>query len=221
MKYLFPLAFIGILCGSLILPSCYPNYGLTTTDYRTIVTVYDTAANFDQLRTYYLIDSVFHVKEDGDRDTITRQYDQRLLDAIDANYRSYGWTRITDTAGSVVPATLVRVSVTTDVTSGTYWQWWYPWYPSYGGGWWGYPGWGWGWYYPPGYWGTYSYSTGSLIVQQDLITPPADPSDSVQLRPIWIAASNGLLTSSESSNVQIISYEIRQMFDQSPYLSLK
>lgn len=68
--------------------------------------------------------------------------------------------------------------------------------------------------------GTYSYTTGSVFVQQDLINVPEDPTDSLELQPIWIGSSNGLLTSKTSSNLDIIAFEIRQMFTQSPYLAV-
>lgn len=217
MKYLIPLVVIAIL-----LPSCYPSYGLSTTDYRTVVTIYDTAADFSELRTFYIVDSIFHIGADEGRETISRDYDEEIINYIASNFTSYGWKQITDTAGSEVPATLVKVSATSETTWGQYWNYWYPWYPGYGGGWWGYPGWGWGGYYPP-YWGgggVYSYSTGSLLVELDKITLPANDQDSLDLDPIWIGTSNGLLSSSKSSNVDIISFEIRQMFTQSPYLNI-
>ena len=221
MKYIITLLAIAVL-----LPACYPNYGLTTTDYRTVVTLYekdvfDDPAVKGELSSYYLIDSVFHVLNEGEEDTISRKYDQELLDYVASNFNSLNWQRITDTAGGVIPSTVVRVSVSSATTMGYYFNWWGGWYPGWGGGWWGYPGWGWGWY--PPYWGSggvYSYTTGSVFVQQDLITEPSNPSDSLELRPIWLGSSNGLLTSTTSSNLDILAYEIRQMFTQSPYLAV-
>lgn len=222
MKYLIPLLLVVLL-----VPSCYPDYSLTTEDYRTVVTLYDqemydTPENKAQLTSFYLIDSVFHVLNEGEEDTITRKYDRQLLDYVASNFRSLNWQQVTDTAGGVIPSTAVRVSVSSSTTIGYYFNYWGGWYPWYGGGWWGYPGWGWGGYYPP-YWGsggTYSYTTGSVFVQQDLITLPANPADSVDLKPIWVGSSNGLLSSSTKSNLDILAYEIRQMFTQSPYLAI-
>ena len=167
MKYLIPTLLVGLVASAVFLPSCYPTYGLTTTDYRTVVTVYDTAQDFNELQTFYLIDSVFHIVDEDEKDTITRKYDEEVIAFVASNYQSLGWTRITDTLGNEVPSTVVRISVTGSVNSGGYWNWWGGWYPGWGwGGWWGYPGWGWGGYYPP-YWTSYEYTTGSLIVQQD------------------------------------------------------
>ena len=190
-----------------------------------VITLYDTAtydnpAERAELGTYFLIDSVFHLLDEGQRDTITRKYDDELIDFVASNFNSMNWKRITDTAGGVVPSTLVRITVSTATTSGVYWNWWGGWYPWYGGGWWGYPGWGWGGYYPP-YWGGgsyYEYSTGSVIVHQDRVHVPANPTDSLELSPIWIGTSNGLLATGTSANLEIIATEMRQMFSQSPYL---
>ncbi len=222
MRVLIPLVLLAAL-----IPACYPDYGLTTSDYRTVVTVYDTAVYNNptekaELSTYFLIDSVFHILEEGSKDSISRKYDQRILDGIAANFNSLGWTRITDTAGSNIPTTLVRVSATKNTNSSYYWSWWGGYYPWYGGGWWGYPGWGYPGYYPP-YWGSggyYEYSTGSVIVEQDRVILPSNPTDSLELKPIWIGSSNGLLSGTEKTDVNRVSFEIRQMFTQSPYLVL-
>ncbi len=205
---------------SIGLAACVPDYGLTTEDYRTIVTVYDTAKDYNQLGSFYLIDSVFHILNDGEDDDISRAYDQRILNAFASQLTARGWRQITDTAGGDIPKALLRVSVTSSVTIGYYYNYWYGWYGGWYGGWWGYPGYGWGWYYPPGYWGSYSYTTGSMIAELDEIVPPPTPGDSAELRPVWLASSNGLLSSSEGTNVTIITNAITQMFTQSPYLVL-
>lgn len=200
------------------LVSCVPDYGLTIEDYRTIATLYDTAQDYNKLGSFFLIDSVYHILKDGEKDNISRTYDQRILKAFASQMEARGWTRITDTAGNNIPKTLMRVSVTSSVTVGYYYDYWYGWYGGWYGGWWGYPG--GGWYYPPGYWNTYSYTTGSLITELDEIVLPANQGDSINLRPVWIGSSNGLLSSSEGTNVTIITNAISQMFNQSPYLVL-
>lgn len=206
--------FIVLLSAcAVLLTSCYTDYGLTTEDYRTVVTIYDTTAGaFDGLQTFYLVDSVFHILGDSTKlDDIPRAYDQALLDGIAANFVSMGWVQVTDTNGAL-PHTTVRVSALQNVTIGYYYNYWY--YPWYGYGW-GY----WGWYYPPYYpsGSYYSYTTGSVIVEMDRVTQ-RENNDTLQMRALWIGSSNGLLSSSEASNVQYISAGVRQMFDQSPYL---
>ncbi len=216
-----------VITAILLLPSCFPDYGLDVDDYRAVFTQYDTAT-FDnpavkaELRSFYLIDSVFHVLDGNSSDTITRAYDHRLLDFVATNFRSLNWAQITDTVGGVVPTTIVRVSVSSQTNIGYYLNNWNTWDPYWGGGWWGYPGWGWGGWYPP-YWGgggRYTYATGSLFIQQDRIIPPATPSDTAALHPIWLGTSNGLLTNDQQSNINMLSVELRQMFTQSPYLAL-
>ncbi|MBI2794818.1 MAG: DUF4136 domain-containing protein [Ignavibacteria bacterium] len=212
MKYIIPtLHALGIVA------SCKPDYRTSVEDYRTVVTIYDTSQNFNDLRTYYLFDTVHHLVDSSvvTIDEITRKYDQRLLSGVAGLLDSYGWVRITDTVGAP-PATTVRITA----SSSTTWGYYYSWYPWYGyGGWWGYPGWGYPYY--PAYGGyTYSYSTGSLFLQMDGVQLPSTAADSLQLRPLWIGSSNGLLSSSEADNAAIISNAVQQMFRQSPYLVL-
>jgi hypothetical protein len=194
--------------------SCVPDYGLGVADYRTVVTLRDSSTDFTTYRTYFLRDSVFHILMDGDDDDITRKYDQRLIDGVAGNLAAYGWIRVYDSTQGL-PDAVVKISVTRNITSGYYWDYWYGgWYPWYG--------WGWGWYYPyypPGSWNTYSYSTGSLIVEMDKIKRRAT-SDTLDLQPIWIGSSNGLLSGGEQTDVQLISQGARQMFTQSPYLNV-
>lgn len=220
-SYLLPL--IAVAC---LLPSCFSDYGLDVEDYRSVLTQYDLATYDNetakaQLRSFYLVDSVFHVIDPQSRDTITRAYDQRLLEFVASNFRSLNWTQITDTVGGNVPSTIVRVSVSSKTNIGYYLNSWNSWDPYWGGGWWGYPGWGWGGWYPP-YWsgGRYTYSTGSLFIQQDRVVIPEQAQDTVALHPIWLGTSNGLLTNDEQSNINMLSMELRQMFTQSPYLAL-
>ncbi|GEM_PF-1156475 len=218
---------IPVVITMMVLPSCFPDYGLDVEDYRAVFTQYDTAvydnpAAKAELRSFYLVDSVFHVIDPNSKDTITRAYDRQLLSFVASNFRSLNWTQITDTAGGVEPSTIIRVSVSTQTNIGYYLNSWNTWDPYWGGGWWGYPGWGWGGWYPP-YWGgsgRYTYATGSLFVQQDRIVPASNPSDTAALHPIWLGTSNGLLTSDQQSNINMLSVELRQMFTQSPYLAL-
>ena len=98
MRFIVPIIAATLILLASVLPSCYPTYGLETTDYRTVLTIYDTSANFNELRTYYLVDSVFHILETGIKDDITRKYDDELLSKVASNFDTYGWTRITDTA---------------------------------------------------------------------------------------------------------------------------
>jgi len=212
MKYIIPACLALV-----VLSSCYPDYGLTVNDYRTVITLYDTAQNFNELKTYFLLDTVFHLVDEGADDDITRKYDDRILKGVAAQFDSYGWTRSFDTTAGGVPDCIVRVTASTSTNYQYYWYG-YPWYGY--GGWWGYPGWGYP-YYPPYYGGAYySYSTGSVFVELDKIVEPVVPTDSLGLKPIWFASSNGLLGSAEQENVTIISGAMQQMFRQSPYLIL-
>ncbi len=201
-----------IATSAILLTSCYSDYGLTTEDYRTVVTIRDTADGmFDNLKTFYIIDTVYHVLGDSTAlDDITRAYDAKLIAGVAANFVAMGWDQVTDTTGAP-PHTVVRISALKNITVGYYYNYWYPYYG------WGY---GWGWYYPPYYpsGSYYTYSTGSVLVELDKVELPALPSDSSRMRAIWIGSSNGLLSSTQSNNIPMIADGVRQMFTQSPYL---
>ncbi|RPI69696.1 MAG: hypothetical protein EHM43_00820, partial [Ignavibacteriae bacterium] len=119
-KYLIMFSACAVL-----LTSCFTDYGLTTSDYRTVVTFYDTTTgSFDGLRTYYLFDTVFHILDDTSAvDDIPRGQDQRLLDGVAANFNSMGWQRVTDTTAGL-PQTIVRVSALKNVTIAQYTNFW-------------------------------------------------------------------------------------------------
>jgi hypothetical protein len=104
------------------------------------------------------------------------------------------------------------VAVTTSTTvvvggGGCGWWGWYPWYPGYGcGG-----------YYPWCCSYAYSYKTGTVIL--DMVEAlPDDGEEEVEYLGMWSAALNGVVSSSESSNVRRVLAGISTAFAQSPYL---
>lgn len=196
---------VALLAVSLLL-SCYPGDELTVSDTDTVVTIFDQEADFSAQTTYAMDDTVMHLVEDGDRDDISRAYDDEILAQIVANMDALGYTRIADPAAADVNL-LVGVSVR-DYTGyayyGGYWGYWYGYYP---------PGWGWYPYYPGGGY-TYSYSIGTIFVL--MTNPPALDANGKPSAPIWIAALNGLADA--GTTVTRIENGIDQAFAQSQYL---
>ena len=90
-----------------------------------------------------------------------------------------------------------------------YWWWYYPYYwtPGYWGDW-------LGWHYP--YRVYYGYTAGSLLIE--MLDLEADQQSGKKLPVIWDSYIGGLLTSSESLNLQRTVDAVEQAFDQSPYL---
>lgn len=200
--------------------SCYPGGLEYYSDTDIVVTDFDEGFDFTPNKLYFMPDSINHVVEDGKEDEVDRQYDDAILDLVETNLDLAGYTRLVnpsipdsvlvDSANVVVG--LVAFSTT---YSGTSWV---------GGGWWGgyYPGWGWGGYYPgyPWYGGypvTYSYSSGTLLIEMVNEDGIQQTSDTIPI--VWQSAINGLLSENASNMITRITNSINQAFVQSPYLS--
>ena len=219
--------FIG---GIALLEGCYPNDSISTSETDIVLTGYYDSVDFKSLKTYYMPDTIFTIREDTtDKDPIPNEQD--YLDAVASNLKTLGYERIAEVDSANPPDVMVSVAgiLVTNVTVG----WWYPYYP----------GWGWGWYwksssaerstdywypyypgyYPPGWgWGGIpyysSYTTGTLLMEM------SDPDDirvidNDTVVPLyWAGALNGVMSSSASGDKARVLNGIDQAFDQSPYL---
>jgi hypothetical protein len=221
------IAFIAIM-GVILLDGCYPSDdSLTYEETDITLTGYYDSVDFTKLKTYYLPDTVFPVRDDTTDKSPVPNSDLILID-IEQNMSNYGYTRVYFTDNMQEDPDLMvavaAISVTT-VSVG----WWYPYYPGWGWGWgwykkaprdtdywYGYPG-----YYPPGWgWGGVpyysSYTTGTILME---MSNPADYRvvDNDTVVPMyWAGAVSGVL--SGGSNTSRITAGINQAFLQSPYL---
>jgi Domain of unknown function (DUF4136) len=202
------IAGLAALGAVSLFSSCYPDYGLTETDYDIVATKYSPTANFGALRTYAMPDTIIHI--DGDSTTgtnklLTRKYDQFILDQVARNMTAKGYTRVAvDTTKPPDMGVIVSASGTLYLQY-NYW---------YGG----YYGWYWGYYYPPYYGGYYTtYTTGTLYIN---IIDPKNPKSARQYPVIWYAAMNGLLNVTANPTTRL-QEAIDQAFAQSPYLGAK
>jgi hypothetical protein len=183
--------------------SCYPDHGLTTTDYDAVMTFFNKSTDFGQLQNVRLVDTVLHLVSPGSKDEISRAYDALILNTVESNLIAAGYNVIRDLDSSNVDA-VVLVGVTTS----TY-------YVAYGGGYgcyWPYSYYCYG--YPPYYGGVYSYETGTILVEMfngDRSGGPGVPPDNY-----WVAGINGLL--GNRNPMTTIPSLINQAFKQSPYL---
>jgi hypothetical protein len=191
---------------------CYPDYGLTFSDYDVVATRYDTTVDFSTFTTFYMPDTIFQV---GDTSTkMDDRYDDELLKAVAGNFEALGYERVPITSPTA-PDFAVTMGKS---NSTTYYATYYPWYGGY------YPwyGWGWGWggYYPGGGWGTVgSYSQGSVFVS--FIDPAKVDTTEKRFGIVWFGALNGLLGDTQTGVASRLSTSINQMFTQSPYLGKK
>ena len=90
-----------IATATVVIFSCYPDYGLGVSDFDMVLTTYDKGVDFGQFATYAMPDTVMHLKPEGITDDLTRAYDSDVLEAVEQNMEEFGYTRITDTTQTV------------------------------------------------------------------------------------------------------------------------
>jgi hypothetical protein len=202
-----------LLIGLLPL-SCYKDYGMETKDYDLVAAFYDKTTDFAAYQTYMIPDSIHHIVEEGKEDRISRKFDPMILDQIDVNMRTLGYTKIERPSENAKPDILMVVAA----TSKEHYDAWviYPWYPYYPW----YPGWGTyppGWYYPwyPVY-GVSGYSTGSVLMS--MVDTDQYDAEKQAYKAVWAGAVNGLLDDTESNISKRLTTAINEAFRISPYL---
>lgn len=195
---------------------CYPGGPTDLSELDVVVTSYDVDFDFSKPVTYALADSVAHL---GDPDEagyveLSRDYDDLILERIEAELDAYGWTRelSPETNGADLFVLPSAVGSTTWVLYSYYPYSYWGWYPGWGY-YPGYPGYGWG--YPPYYTAT-SYSTGTLFI--DMVDPNAADPVEMTIPVRWTGTLSALLGASAAPTNQRITDGIHQAFVQSPYL---
>jgi len=217
LKYSTKLAALLILIFGL--NACYPTDSVSYSDLDIVATAYDKDFDFSKVKTYYLFDSIVHLKDTlnpNNNVDLSREFDSFMLELIKKNMTDYGYTR--ETNPQTNPPDLA-ITVTAMATK-NYLV--YSYYPSY------YWDWGWGWwykssaywdyYYPPYWGGTYvtSYTVGTLIMSMYDITNATTQTDSIPK--VWTGDINGLLGSSSATLKKRLEFNINQAFEQSSYL---
>jgi hypothetical protein len=198
-----------IMLSSFLLYSCYPDYGLSVTDFDTVITVFDENANFKQ-PTYAMPDTVVHLVDEGTpEEDIDRSKDRLILSTVADNMQALGYERVAVDTTAAAPAFVILIGAT---SSENYVRVYYPGWGYWGGwGWWGgYPGYG----YPGGS-ATYNYTTGTIFLS--MLEPEKINPDDGTYGAVWLARMNGVLSSSVNSNSRI-KQRINDAFNQSPYL---
>lgn len=209
---------------SVLFTACYPGEELSYSDLDLVATAYDQKADFTAFKTYYMPDSIVHLKDTLNLDNnvdISRAFDSYILDLVRTNMGNYGYTLEADPEDNPPDLFLTVSAMATENYSVYYY------YPYY------YYGWGWGWYYKntenadyygwggyyPPYWGgayVTSYTSGSLIMNMHDVHNATADTDSIPI--VWIGGINGLIGSSTQTTANRLEYNINQAFTQSPYL---
>ncbi len=222
-RTLFTLLGVAGLFISAFFTSCYPGDDVSYSDLDLVTTAYDEEMEYQQLKTYYLYDSVIHIKDTLDDDSnvdLSREFDRNILKLVKQNMNDYGYDSVVDPQNNPPDVT---ITVSAMATTNTYVYYYYPYYYwDWGWGWY-YKNtdyYGWGWYYPP-YWGggyVTSYTTGTLVMNMHDVRNATPQTDSIPT--IWTGDINGLLGSSASTTESRLNYNINKAFEQSPYLKI-
>lgn len=190
----------ALLALVLSLVSCQP-YRLESTDYETVVTVYNKDTNFGSYDTFALADSLVEIGDDVD---VPHTYDRQILERIRANMLECGYQEVEDpdTADMVMltGVTTYTVEVSGCYAWGGYWGWYYPGYPGY--------------CYPySGY--AYEYKVGTVIL---FMVDGKNSSPGAGNAPLmWNATLGGLIEGFTTS--QELLDNVDKAFTQSPYLT--
>jgi hypothetical protein len=194
MKTKFGLLLMGL--GLMFTLSCtkYPPDSSRLTEDLAILTQYNTKADFNSYKTYYLSTPVMQIKDDGDV-PMTGSTAVAALDQIDKNMQSRGFVKVTTSASADLGIQVTYYQNTTVYTY--YYDWWgyYPYYP----------------YYYPTYYT--SYTTGLANIElMDLKNATEDKRAAVQ----WNAFIRGLLNTGQTTSD--VTGAVNQAFIQTPQL---
>jgi hypothetical protein len=201
VKYLLILVFFAVT--SVLLNSCYPDYGLTTSDFDIVATFKEDANNFQAYRTFYITDEIRRLTDNnGGVIDDPSPYDDDILTEIRNQMIAYGYTQVATPQAADV-SIYVGATKSENIV----------YYPGYWGGY-------YGWYYPwYGYGGyAYSYTTGSLFVT--MIDPDKFDGTNKLTGAVWAGTLNGILDDTDANILVRVKTSINKMFEQSPYLKI-
>jgi hypothetical protein len=193
-KGLIFLMFLGL--SIVVLQGCYPYDDQTAADSDVVATFYESSAEFSQLTTYAISDTIFTIDDNGDivpDDDISTTNANQIINSIKSNMAALGFQEITTNQASADVVMAAFTTSSTWVSGGCYGGYYSYWYPYYG------------WCYPV----AYTYTTGSIII---VMTIP----DASNPETVWIAACNGVISGTVTNSR--INSDINQAFTQSPYL---
>lgn len=176
-----------------------------------VYTAYDSGADFTAAGTYYIPDSILLIGSSPKTEYWKDESAMEIVNAVVSNMDARNFDRTEDKETADLGIQLSYVERVTYFVGydNPYWWWYYPYYWS--PGYWG--NWG-GWHYPfPVY---YGYTAGSLLIE--MVDLDAEEATERKLPVVWNSFIGGLLTYSQSVNLQRTVVAVNQAFAQSPYL---
>lgn len=196
----------------LVLSSCEkdPDLDALDTDY-VVYTEFLDGVDFSRFQTYYLPDSILEPGQGRDATYWKDDYAQMLISEVSLLMDGRGFTRLAGEEGKETAdlgLQMTYIAQTNQVTTGgLYYGWW-----DYGywGPWWS------SWYYP--YAVTYSYDTGTLLLELVDLTKASDDGTARRLPVVWYANAQGYSFGNSRADAALLLKAIDQAFAQSPYV---
>lgn len=176
-----------------------------------VYTASDPETNFSAFETYYLPDSILLIGNSDKTEYWKDESAMTIIKAVADNLNARNFTRVDEKGAADMGVQLSYVKRETYFVGYDYpyWWWYYPYYwsPGYWGDW-------IGWHYPfPVY---YGYTAGSLLTE--ILDLEADQQTGKKLPVLWDSFIGGLLTSSQTVNLNRTLEGVNQAFIQSPTL---
>lgn len=201
----------GTAAFMLALGSCTkePLNELSQEESRIYITNHDSTADFSTYQTFSISDSVAVISNNRLEEKVRTNVDAAYIEAVKAEMQQRGYVLVNKDQNPDLGINVNRVynSYTGVFSYGNYWDNYYGyWDPYY----WGYPGYG---YYTPVYYGTYQVEEGAMAI--DMLDLKNAASNGNQLEGIW----SGLIRGTGVFNEATASSQVKQLFDQSAYIS--
>jgi hypothetical protein len=228
MKFNKGIRYIQALIMIYSITSCYPiQEDLSPENLDISVTIYDktyyipsSVNKFEAFQTFTVPDTIVHVSQDRYTDTLTRQYDEYIIDQVRSNLLKLGYS---EEANPSVNSP--DITVTISISTNNYLK--YDWYPYWA---WYFTedtdgnvppletaDWYYAWYPPPyGTGSSYTYEPGTLVMEMVDVSR-VDPVEE-KIPVIWAGLINGATGGSSSSMEERIYKGITNCFNQSDYL---
>ena len=179
-----------------------------------VVTNHDAGIDFNDYKTYFMSDSLTQIGDDRNDSIADPSLGGPITDAIEQNMNSRGFVRVTSPTLADLAINSAVIKITTTVQTYPPGYWWG--YPGYGGCYYGYCG-----YYPyydyyyGGYYTySYTYSTGSLIIE--VVDLKNVDTTANRLNVVWTNFNTGVLGVTGTSVGNAVS-SVNQAFAQSEY----
>ncbi|KXX66950.1 DUF4136 domain-containing protein [Flammeovirga sp. SJP92] len=213
MKFL-RLKMLSLMSVLAFLTACDPQGPQSADDYDIVITNVSPDADFENKMTFGMPWKVIHVGDTTESELT--EMDLVILNTVKEEMLAKNWEFIEENDSRKPDVVALCYSVTT-TTIYTWWNWWGG-YPGWGWG----PGWGYPWY-PYPIQGVSAYQKGTITVELADNVPTQLPAtlsedDSVAIPILWEGLTNGF-TTNDKDEQRRAEKNIRQMFEQSPYLN--